>query len=112
VAAASLIESGTAVRDAILARVRANYATLRAWVAGYPSVELLRSDAGWAAVVRVAATRTEEELVLDLIERDGVLVHPGFFFDFAHEAFVVISLLPEPAEFVEGLRRVLDRAHG
>jgi alanine-synthesizing transaminase len=112
VAAPSLIDAGGAIREAILARVKANYATLKAWVERYPSVELLRSEAGWAAVVRVAATRTEEELVLDLIDRDGVLVHPGFFFDFPHEAFVVISLLPEPAEFVEGLRRVLDRAHG
>ena len=48
------------------------------------------------AVVRVPSTRSEEDLVVDLLEHDGVLVHPGFFFDFPHEAFVVVSLLPEP----------------
>jgi alanine-synthesizing transaminase len=111
VASHSLITAGATIRHAILARIRENYMTLKALVAGPSSVELLHADAGWSAVIRVAATRSEEDLVLDLIEHDGVLVHPGFFFDFAHEAFVVVSLLPEPASFVEGVRRVLDRAH-
>jgi hypothetical protein len=39
-------------------------------------------------------------------------VHPGFFFDFAHEAFLVVSLLPEPDTFAEGIRRLLERVHG
>ena len=59
-----------------------------------PSVEVLHADSGWSAVVRVPSTRPEDDLVLALLERDGVLVHPGFFFDFAHEAFLVVSLLP------------------
>ena len=46
------------------------------------------------AVLRVPSTRSEEDLVVELLERDGVLVHPGFFFDFPHEAFLVVSLLP------------------
>ncbi len=37
---------------------------------------------------------------------------PGFFFDFPHEAFLVVSLLPEPDAFAEGVRRVLERADG
>ena len=109
-AAASLIESGAAVRAEILDRVRANYATLRAAAASRPAIEVLRVQAGWSAVIRTPATRREEELVLDLIERDGVLVYPGFFFDFAHEVFLVVSLLPEPAAFAEGIRRVMERA--
>ena len=47
-------------------------------------------------MLRVPSTRSEEDLVVDLLERDGVLVHPGFFFDFPHEAFLVVSLLPSP----------------
>ena len=47
--------------------------------------------------------------MLDLVEQDGVLVHPGFFFDFPHEAFLVVSLLPEPPVFLEGIRRVMER---
>jgi alanine-synthesizing transaminase len=110
VAASRLLTDGAVVRDRILERVRANDATLRRFVTPFPSIEALRADGGWSAVLRVPATRSEEELVLELLERDGVLVHPGFFFDFPHEAFLVVSLLPDPAVFAEGVRRVLDRA--
>jgi alanine-synthesizing transaminase len=46
-----------------------------------------------------------------LMERAGVVVHPGFFFDFPHEAYLVVSLLPEPAVFDDGIRRVMEMAH-
>ncbi len=108
-AAAHLLEAGAGVRAQILARVRANDAALRRAAEPFPSVQPLRSEAGWASVLRVPATRTEEELVLELLGRDGVLVHPGFFFDFPQEAFLVLSLLPEPAVFTEGVRRLLAR---
>ena len=39
----------------------------------------------------------------------GYWVHPGFFFDFPHEAFIIVSLLPEPPVFADGVRRVLER---
>ena len=42
--------------------------------------------------------------MLELLERDGVVVHPGFFFDFAHEAFLVVSLLPPPQAFEDGVQ--------
>ena len=70
----------------------------------------MHADAGWSAVVRVPSTRSEDELVVELLDRDGVLVHPGFFFDFPHEAFIIVSLLPEPQAFADGIRRVLERA--
>ena len=62
-------------------------------------------------MLRVPATRSEEALVMELLDRDGVLVHPGFFFDFAHEAFLVVSLLPQTTVFMDGVRRVMERAH-
>ena len=71
---------------------------------------MLHADGGWSAVLRVPSTRSEEDLVLDLLERDGVLVHPGYFFDFPHEAFVVVSLLPEQRQFADGIEKVLERA--
>lgn len=110
-AAPALIAAGATVRAAILARIRANDGALRALAAGYPSLHVLPSEAGWSAVLRVPTTRSEEDLVMELLERDGVLVHPGFFFDFAHESFLVVSLLPEAAVFLDGVRRVLERAH-
>jgi alanine-synthesizing transaminase len=57
--------------------------------------------------VRVPATRGEEALVLDLLAREQILVHPGYFFDFEHEAFLVVSLLvPEPI-FTDAFDRTL-----
>jgi aspartate/methionine/tyrosine aminotransferase len=61
-------------------------------------------------VLQVPATRSEETLVVELIEKDGVLVHPGYFFDFPREAFLVVSLLPEPGQFASAMQRVLARA--
>lgn len=111
VAADALIREGRAVRASILTRIRENYAALRRIAANYPSVEVLSCEAGWSVVLRVPSTRSEEDLVLELLEEDGVLIHPGFFFDFPHEAFLIGSLLPEPALFNDGMRRVLERAH-
>ena len=54
-------------------------------------------EAGWYAVVQVPAIASEESIVLDLLDTTGVLVHPGYFFDFEREAFLIISLLPDPA---------------
>ena len=110
-AAPAFIEQGAAVRAAILERIRANYAELQRAVSSEPSMEVLDTDAGWSVVLRVPSTRSEEELALRLLA-DGVLVYPGFFFDFAHEAFLVISLLPEPAVFAEGVQRIVERVRG
>lgn len=107
-AAADLIERGGVVREAIAARVTRNYHALRGAAANHPSVELLPAEAGWSAVLRIPAHRTEEDTVLDVLDTCDTLVHPGFFFDFPHEAFLVVSLLPDPPTFDEGVRRVLE----
>jgi len=107
VAAAALLERGAAVRAAIHGRVRANLATARRVAAAHPSCNLLPVEGGWSAVVRVPATRGEEMLVLELLSRERVLVHPGYFFDFEHEAFLVVSLLVSEAEFADAFARTL-----
>jgi alanine-synthesizing transaminase len=61
-------------------------------------------------VLQIPSIAAEESLVIDILTRDGVLVHPGYFFDFAREAFVVVSLLVEPAVFTSAVERVLRRA--
>jgi alanine-synthesizing transaminase len=94
------------IRAAILERLRGNLAVLRAALAGLPGVELLEPEGGWSAVLRVSGRLTDEELTLDLLERTGILVHPGYFFDFATEDFLVLSLLPEPERFAEGAGRL------
>jgi len=109
VAAPSLIEQGALVRAQILARVRQNLVTLRSQAAAFPAVNVLPVEGGWSAVLQVPAVRSEDALALELLEMDDVLVHPGYFFDFAREAYIVASLLPPPAVFEKAVGRVLLR---
>ena len=106
-AAANLLRDGTSIRDTILQRIRGNYAYARRAALDVPACSLLHAEAGWTVVVRVPATRSEDELVLTLLEREGILVHPGYFFDFRQEAYVVVSLLVEDEHFREAFTRVL-----
>jgi len=107
VAAPELFRRGAAIRSAIQQRVSRNLSGARARVRSYPACDVLRAEGGWSAVVRVPATRSEEALVLGLLQHEHVLVHPGFFFDFPHEAFLVFSLLPPEDVFAEAFERVL-----
>jgi aspartate/methionine/tyrosine aminotransferase len=71
---------------------------------------MLKVEGGWSAVIRVPATRTEDQLVLGLLDAEGIVVHPGYFFDFARDAFLVVSLLPPPSILHESMARVLRYA--
>lgn len=106
-AAPDLLRRGAAVRQQIKTRTARNLASARRIVEGHPACELLPVEGGWSAVLRVPATRGEEALVLELLGRERILVHPGFFFDFAHEAFVVVSLLPRPDIFEDAFARLV-----
>jgi aspartate/methionine/tyrosine aminotransferase len=75
-------------------------------------VSLLEPEGGWSAVVRVPATESEEALVLRLLDQARVLAHPGYFFDFATEAYLVLSLLPEVAIFSKAIDRLLPVVSG
>ena len=110
VAAARLLENGSAVREAIHHRVRHNLTVLRAAARRFASCDVLRVEGGWSAVIRVPSVRTEEELVLHLLEHEHVIVHPGYFFDFPREAYLVVSLLPEPKQFAPAVERVFRAA--
>ena len=110
IALRSLLERGASIRDQISGRIARNLAALRKAAALVPSISLLQVGGGWSAVLKVPAFRSEEQLVLDLMVNDHVLVHPGYFFDFEAEAYVVVSLLVEPNLFDRGVERVLARA--
>jgi aspartate/methionine/tyrosine aminotransferase len=96
------------IRAEILGRVRGNLAMLRAALVENTAVELMEPQGGWAAVIRVSLPASDEELALEILERAGVLVHPGYFFDFLTDDFIVLSLLTEPERFAEGVRRMVE----
>lgn len=104
-----ILRQGAAVRAAILERCRCNLAALRQATSSLPAVAVMEPDGGWSAVLRLPAVLAEEELVLELLQKDGVAVHPGYFFDFPMDGVLVVSLLPESAVFAEGVRRLLAR---
>jgi aspartate/methionine/tyrosine aminotransferase len=106
----ALIERGAGIRAQIQARIERNLSALRNAVPEAPAVSLLAADGGWSAVLQVPAYRSEESLVLELLTEDHVLVHPGFFFDFEREAFLVVSLLVPPDAFDRGVALTLARA--
>ncbi|HEX3343713.1 MAG TPA: pyridoxal phosphate-dependent aminotransferase, partial [Polyangiaceae bacterium] len=103
-----LLESRRAAESAIRARTRENLAGVRGLVPGTP-VSVLDVEGGWYATLRVPRTCTELEWAVGLLEEDGVHVHPGHFFDFEGEAYLVVSLLTPEATFREGARRIVDR---
>jgi aspartate/methionine/tyrosine aminotransferase len=109
VAAAALLEHGAAVRKQIQERLVVNLRALERRVAMTPSCRALPSEGGWYAVLQVPSFASEEELVLTLLQDDDVLVHPGFFFDFATESFLILSLLTPLQSFDEAVGRILRR---
>jgi alanine-synthesizing transaminase len=109
-AAPRLLAAGRTIRNGILDRLRRNHNVLTAVVSRHPSVRILPVEGGWYVILHVPAVRSEEELTLDLLDRDRVVIHPGYFFDFPREAYLVVSLLPPPDAFAEGVRRVVRRA--
>jgi aspartate/methionine/tyrosine aminotransferase len=109
VAAPVLLERGAGVRAAIQTRLRANLDHARTLARRFPACQVYPVEGGWTAPIRVPATRSEEQLVLDLLQHERVLVHPGYFFDFPHEAFIVVSLLVEQDRFSDALERTLSR---
>jgi len=108
VAAADLLRRAAVVREEILSRVRANSAQLEREVKNVPACTRLTAEAGWYAVLHVPSFEPEEELVLGLLSREGVLIHPGYFFDFPRESFLIASLLTPEQAFRDGIARVLD----
>jgi aspartate/methionine/tyrosine aminotransferase len=63
---------------------------------------------GWYAVLRVPAIESDEALAIRLLREQNVSVHPGHFYDFANDGYLVLSLITEPANFKEGLSRLLS----
>ena len=108
-AAADLLERGAPVRRQIAQRVSANYRHLIAAADLAPACRVRHAEGGWYGVLQVPSLGAEEDLVLDLLTEDAVLVHPGYFFDFPYESFLVLSLLPPERVFADGLSRVLRR---
>ena len=104
-----LLLLGATIRASIIARVAENRRILDGAIGPNSPLTVLKSDGGWSAIIRVPAIRTDEEWAVLLLQEDGVLVQPGYFFDFRGATVLVVSLLPACEIFAEGVRRLVAR---
>jgi hypothetical protein len=96
----------------LMQRIRANLAELDRQLSAQKLCERLEIEGGWYAVLRVPVTRSDEDLAIELLEKRSVLVHPGHFYDFPAEGYLVLSLIAREEEFTEGLKRLLELVIG
>lgn len=107
-AAPQLLGEQPRLSAAIQERTGSNLHRLRRQLKG-TALSVLPAEGGWYATVRLPRLCSEQEWVETLLREDDVLCHPGYFFDFTQEAFVILSLLTAPAELDEGVARLLRR---
>jgi len=107
-AAPILLEQRKSIQPQLMRRILDNLHELDRRLVANSSSSRLEVEGGWYAVLRVPATEPDEELAIGLIHNCGVFAHPGHFYDFAQDGYLVMSLITEAAVFREGLSRVLD----
>jgi aspartate/methionine/tyrosine aminotransferase len=52
--------------------------------------------------------QSDEELAVALLRKKSVLVHPGHFYDFPSDGYLILSLITPQAEFGKGIGRLLE----
>jgi aspartate/methionine/tyrosine aminotransferase len=104
-----LLESRRRLQPQILERVRRNLTWLDEQLSPDSTLSRLQVEGGWYAILKLPSIRSDEEWAIELLSQDGVLVHPGHFYDFHSDGHLVVSLLPIPAAFQQGLVKVLQR---
>ena len=103
-----LLEQRRNIQPLLLDRARTNLHELDRRLAQQKTCERLDVEGGWYVVLRVPATQSDEDLAIDLLRKLAVLVHPGHFYDFPGDGYLVVSLITPTEDFREGIRMVLD----
>jgi alanine-synthesizing transaminase len=96
------------IQTQLIMRAYSNLRFLDEQLEGGSAVQRLRVEGGWYAVLRVPAKTSDENLAIDLIERASVVVHPGHFYDFPQDGYLVVSLIIPEAEFQNGIASILN----
>jgi alanine-synthesizing transaminase len=103
-----LIQQRKNVQPLLLDRLRLNLQQLDHQLEMHKTCRRLDVEGGWYAVLRVPVTQSDEDLVIALLRERSVLVHPGHFYDFPEDGYLVLSLITPPATFKAGIARVLE----
>jgi hypothetical protein len=108
-AAPALLQQRKNLQPQLLSRVKENLAELDRQLAARQACQRLSVEGGWYAVLRVPVTRSDEELAIELLREKSVLVHPGHFYDFPSDGYLVLSLITPRREFADGLRAIVEK---
>jgi alanine-synthesizing transaminase len=100
-----LLDIGEGIQEQIRVRTAQNLRTLDVLLEDSPA-RCLHCEGGWSAIIQLPARISEEEWITRLLQQQNVIVQPGYFFDMASEAYVVVTLITPGDEFSEGIRRV------
>jgi aspartate/methionine/tyrosine aminotransferase len=106
-AAPVMLDQRKHIQPILLERLHANLAELDRQLVGRPSCTRLLVEGGWYVVLRVPVLGNDEDLAVRLLREANVSVHPGHFYDFPNEGYLVLSLITVPAAFCEGITRLL-----
>jgi alanine-synthesizing transaminase len=104
----AFLEQRHGLQQQLMERVRHNLAELDRQLAAQKAANRLRVEGGWYAVLRVPATRSDEDFAISLLETKGVYVHPGHFYNFPADGYMVLSLIISTQDFSEGVERLLS----
>lgn len=107
-AASVLLDQRKTIQPRIVSRIRANVAELDRQLAVQKSCTRLAMQGGWYAVVRIPVTGSDEDFAVKLLQRSGVFVHPGHFYDFPNYGYLVLSLIAPEKEFQNGVSALLQ----
>jgi alanine-synthesizing transaminase len=92
----------------VMARVRKNLAELDKLLLAQNACARMDVEGGWYAVVRVPAICSDEDSAIDVLTTKGVYVHPGHFFDFPADGYLIVSLITPERDFNDGMKRLLS----
>jgi len=104
-----LLDQRREIQRQLIDRVQANLSELDRQIAAQKTCQRLIVEGGWYAILRVPVTQTDEDLAIDLLRRKSVLVHPGHFYDFPSDGYLVLSLIGLEKEFAGATRGLLER---
>jgi aspartate/methionine/tyrosine aminotransferase len=97
------------IQNQLMARITTNRRILDELLGPTKNCHTLRREGGWYAVIEICDQLPDEERVLQLLDCDHTLVHPGAFYQFHREGFVVVSLLPPADVFHAGVEALVRR---
>jgi len=91
--------------------VRANLEELDRQLLQQKTCSRLAVQGGWYVVLRVPVTQSDEDLAIALLREKNVLVHPGHFYDFPQDGFLILSLIASQLDFRSGLQTLFDHSN-